>query len=60
MKCNNCGSDMQAALYHTEGWGEKLIVLGSYNPSTGKCEVAGWIMYCPECGCLQLDLRRQG
>lgn len=59
MRCNNCGADMKAALYRTEGWSEKLVILDNYNAETGRHEMTGRVMYCPECGSLQVELKKE-
>ena len=58
MKCNDCGTHMKRALYSSEGWSERLVILDNYNPATGKYETTGAVVYCPKCGNLQVDLER--
>lgn len=59
MKCNNCGTGMNRALYRTEGWSEKLVILDNYDPKTGQYETTGTVIYCPKCGNLQVELDRE-
>lgn len=56
MKCNNCGMQMKRALYCSEGWSEKLVILDNYDPEIGKYETTGIVMYCQKCGNLQVGL----
>lgn len=58
MKCNNCGTHMKRALYNSEGWSERLVILDDYNPATGRYETTGVVVYCPKCGNLQVELER--
>ena len=56
MKCNNCGTRMKRALYRSEGWSERLVILDDYNPATGRYKTIGAVVYCPKCGNLQVKL----
>ena len=56
MKCNNCGPHMKMALYRSEGWSERLVILDDYNPATGRYKTTGAVVYCPKCGNLQVKL----
>ena len=58
MKCNDCGTHMKRALYNSEGWSERLVILDNYNPATGKYETTGAVVYCPKCGNMQVELER--
>ena len=49
---------MKRALYNSEGWSERLVILDNYNPATGKYETTGAVVYCPKCGNLQVELDR--
>ena len=58
MKCNICGTNMRAVTYNSDGYGERLVVLDDFNPSSGRYEMAGRVMYCPNCGNLQVKSRK--
>lgn len=58
MRCKFCGADMRAVTYKTDGYGEMLVVLDDYNPDSVRYEMVGKVMYCPECGNLQVELQR--
>ena len=47
---------MKRALYRSEGWSERLVILDDYNPATGRYETIGEVVYCPKCGNLQVKL----
>lgn len=59
MRCKFCGADMRAVTYNSNGYGERLVVLDDFNPDSGLYEMVGNVMYCPECGNLQVKLRKQ-
>ena len=56
MKCHGCGTDMKAITYNSDGYSERLVVLDNFNPNSGRYEMVGKVMDCPECGNLQVDI----
>lgn len=58
MKCNICGTNMRAVTYNSDGYGERLVILDDFNPGSGRYEMVGKVMYCPECGNLQVESRK--
>lgn len=56
MRCKFCGADMRAVTYNSDGCGERLVVLDDFNPDSVRYEMIGKVMYCPECGNLQVDI----
>jgi hypothetical protein len=47
---------MRAVTYNSDGCGERLVVLDDFNLDSGRYEMIGKVMYCPECGNLQVDI----
>lgn len=59
MKCNNCGMNMELAIQADLGMSaNKIIGLSSYDPAAKRLKTIGYVMYCPKCGNLQVDLEK--
>ena len=55
MNCNVCGTCMRLAILTDYGI-DKIVCLRGYNLMFKECEDIGPMVYCPQCGNLQVEL----
>lgn len=58
MKCNNCNTKMEDALYLPSGDFGKLKVYKKYDTIKKEYPYVGCVKYCPKCGNLQVNIKK--
>ena len=57
MKCNNCVTDMKLATQADYGM-DRILGLSTFDQATEGWKTIGYVVYCPKCGNLQVDLEK--